>query len=127
MLTVDRVDAHAIMAHVLGVNRAYLAANPMRVLSETEDAKVDLLVAERALGRPVAYLVEKRVLRPRLRRGPRRAHPAPRDETLVEAALALATHVVPDARPSCVDLGTGSGVTPSPWRAKGPTRRLPPT
>ena len=39
------------MAHVLGVNRAWLAANPMRILTETEDARIDMLVAQRAHGR----------------------------------------------------------------------------
>ncbi|MGZ5072294.1 MAG: hypothetical protein ACXWBL_04105 [Usitatibacter sp.] len=60
MAAIDRIDAHVLMAHVLGVNRAHLAANPMRVLTETEDARVDMLVAQRSLGQPVAYLLEKR-------------------------------------------------------------------
>ena len=37
MGSIDRVDAQVIMAHLLGVNRAYLAAHPMQVL--TEDRK----------------------------------------------------------------------------------------
>jgi release factor glutamine methyltransferase len=110
--TIERVDAHVLMAHVLGVNRAWLAANPMRVLTETEDARVDMLVAQRALGQPVAYLVEKREFYGRdFFVGPDVLIPRPETETLVEAALArLATHVSsPMPRPSCVDLGTGSG------------------
>ena len=110
--TIERVDAHVLMAHVLGVNRAWLAANPMRVLTETEDARVDMLVAQRALGRPVAYLVEKREFYGRdFVVGPDVLIPRPETETLVEAALArLATHVSsPMPRPSCLDLGTGSG------------------
>ena len=112
MATIERVDAHVLMAHVLGVNRAYLAANPMRVLTESEDARVDMLVAMRALGQPVAYLVEKREFYGReFAVGPEVLIPRPETETLVEAALArLATHVSsPMPRPSCVDLGTGSG------------------
>jgi release factor glutamine methyltransferase len=112
MATIERVDAHVLMAHVLGVNRAYLAANPMRVLTESEDAKVDMLVAQRALGQPVAYLVEKREFYGRdFVVGPDVLIPRPETETLVEAALArLAAHVSsPMPRPSCVDLGTGSG------------------
>ena len=54
---IGRTDAQAIMAHLLGVNRAYLAAHPMRVLTETEDARVDTLVARRSLGHPVAWRV----------------------------------------------------------------------
>ena len=113
MATIERVDAHVLMAHVLGVNRAWLAANPMRVLTESEDAKVDMLVAQRALGQPVAYLVEKREFYGRdFAVGPDVLIPRPETETLVEAALArLAAHVSsPMPRPSCVDLGTGSGV-----------------
>ena len=113
MATIERVDAHVLMAHVLGVNRAYLAANPMRVLTESEDAKVDMLVAQRALGQPIAYLVERREFYGRdFVVGPEVLIPRPETETLVEAALArLATHVSsPMPRPSCVDLGTGSGV-----------------
>ena len=113
MATIERVDAHVLMAHVLGVNRAWLAANPMRVLTESEDAKVDMLVARRALGQPVAYLVEKREFYGRdFAVGPDVLIPRPETETLVEAALArLAAHVSsPMPRPSCVDLGTGSGV-----------------
>ncbi len=113
MATIERVDAHVLMAHVLGVNRAYLAANPMRVLTESEDAKVDMLVAQRALGQPVAYLVERREFYGRdFVVGPEVLIPRPETETLVEAALArLAAHVSsPMPRPSCVDLGTGSGV-----------------
>ena len=112
MATIERVDAHVLMAHVLGVNRAYLAANPMRVLTESEDARVDMMVARRALGQPVAYLVEKREFYGReFAVGPDVLIPRPETEILVEAALArLATHVSsPMPRPSCVDLGTGSG------------------
>ncbi|MBV9360740.1 MAG: protein-(glutamine-N5) methyltransferase, release factor-specific, partial [Betaproteobacteria bacterium] len=49
MTSMDRVDAQVIMAHVLGVNRAWLAANPFRILTETEDARIDSLVTQRAL------------------------------------------------------------------------------
>ena len=113
MATIERVDAHLLMAHVLGVSRAYLAANPMRVLTESEDARVDMLVTRRALGQPVAYLLEKREFYGReFAVGPDVLIPRPETETLVEAALAhLAKHVSsPMPRPSCVDLGTGSGV-----------------
>jgi release factor glutamine methyltransferase len=105
MATIDRVDAHVLMAHALGVNRAYLVANPMRVLTESEDAKVDMLVARRALGQPVAYLVENREFYSRdFAIGPDVLIPRPETETLVEAAL---SYLMPHA--SCLDLGTGSG------------------
>ena len=45
MATIERVDAHVLMAHVLGVNRAYLAANPMRVLTESDMRNCNLYPA----------------------------------------------------------------------------------
>jgi release factor glutamine methyltransferase len=102
---IGRVDAQVLFAHMLGVNRAYLVANPMRVLTESEDARVDMLVAQRQIGHPVAHLLGTRefysrdfaitadVLIPR-----------PETETLVEACL---SRLAPPA--SCLDLGTGSG------------------
>jgi release factor glutamine methyltransferase len=115
--SIGRVDAHAIVAHLLGVNRAYLAANQMRVLTESEDARVDMLVAQRAMGHPVAYLLGKREFYSRdFAVGPEVLIPRPETETLVEAALSRLAPVAPDAAiaarvrgPSCLDLGTGSG------------------
>ena len=105
MVAIDRVDAHVLMAHVLGVDRAYLAAHPMRVLTESEDAKVDMLVAKRALGEPVAYLTNTREFYSReFVVGPAVLIPRPETETLVEAAL---ERLVPGG--SCLDLGTGCG------------------
>jgi release factor glutamine methyltransferase len=112
MATIDRIDAHVLMAHVLGVNRAHLAANPMRVLTETEDAMVDMLVARRALGQPVAYLVEKREFYGRdFVVSPDVLIPRPETETLVESALARLAprHPYEGAGPILLDLGTGSG------------------
>jgi release factor glutamine methyltransferase len=102
---IGRTDAHVIVAHLLGVNRAYLAANPMRLLTEAEDAKVDSLVAQRALGQPVAYLLHRREFYSRdFVVGPAVLIPRPETETLVEAAL---ERLVPGG--SCLDLGTGCG------------------
>ena len=103
---IGRVDAHALIANLLGVNRAYLLANPMRVLTETEVAKIETMIVQRTLGQPVAYLLAKRefygrdfavsgdVLIPR-----------PETEILVAAVLAAG---LPSGA-SIVDLGTGSG------------------
>ena len=103
--TIERIDAQVLLCHVLGVNRAWLAANPFRILTETEDAKLDSLVTQRALGAPVAYLVEKREVYGRdFAVGPDVLIPRPETETLVEAALARLP-----AGGSALDLGTGSG------------------
>lgn len=118
--SIGRTDAQVIMAHLLGVNRAYLAANPMRVLTESEDARVDLFVAQRAMGHPVAYLLGKREFYSRdFAVGPEVLIPRPETETLVEAALARLRSPGEDderRRPgagrgpiSLLDLGTGCG------------------
>ncbi len=108
-LAIDRVDAQAIMAHMLGVNRAYLAAHPMHVLTESQDARIDIMVAQRAMGMPVAYLVGKREFYSRdFEVGPDVLIPRPETETLVEAAIG---HSRAGANPaSALDLGTGSGI-----------------
>ena len=101
---IGRVDAQVLMAHLLGVNRAYLAANPMRVLTESEDARVDMMVAQRALGQPVAYLIGTREFYGRdFLVGPDVLIPRPETETLVEAAMKETFRTV-------LDLGTGSGI-----------------
>lgn len=105
MASMDRIDAQVIMAEVLGVNRAWIAANPMRILTESEDAKIEMLAVQRAMGRPVAYLLKRREFYGReFEVGPDVLIPRPETETLIEAAL-------PRLRPtaSCLDLGTGSG------------------
>jgi release factor glutamine methyltransferase len=105
MLSMDRTDAVVIMSEVLGVNRAWIAANPMRLLTESQDARMDMLAAQRAMGRPVAYLLNRREFYGRdFALDSAVLIPRPETETLVEAALA---RMAP--RDSCVDLGTGSG------------------
>ncbi|HSN19815.1 MAG TPA: peptide chain release factor N(5)-glutamine methyltransferase, partial [Usitatibacter sp.] len=109
-LCIDRVDARVLFAHLLGVNRAWLAANPMHVLTETQDAQLDTLVARRALGQPVAYLVGSREFYGReFSVGPDVLIPRPETETLVESALEALRHSRADGNPSVLDLGTGSG------------------
>jgi release factor glutamine methyltransferase len=103
--TIGRVDAQVLVAHLLGVDRAYLVAHPMRVLTETEDARIDMAVAQRSLGHPVAYLTGTREFHSRdFAVGPGVLIPRPETETLVEQAL---LRLAP--RASCLDLGTGSG------------------
>ena len=109
--SIGRIDAQVLMAHLLGVNRAYLVANPMRILTETEDARIDSLVALRALGHPVAYLTGTREFYSReFAVSPAVLIPRPETETLVEAALAELRRPREIERPTTLlDLGTGSG------------------
>ncbi len=102
---IGRLDARVLACHALGVGRAWLAANPMHVLTEAQDAQLDSLVARRAMGYPVAYLVGTREFYGRdFEVGPAVLIPRPETETLVEAALER----VP-AGTRVLDLGAGSG------------------
>lgn len=99
------VDARVLACHLLETGRAWLAANPMHVLTESQDARYDLLVAQRAMGHPVAYLVGTREFYGRdFEVGPAVLIPRPETETLVEAALARM-----QAAAAVLDLGCGSG------------------
>ena len=102
---IGRVDAHVLVAHLLGVDRSYLIANPMRVLTETEDARIDMMVARRSMGHPVAHLLQEREFYGRMFTLTTDVLiPRPETEVLVEKALGL----VGDGS-SVADLGTGSG------------------
>jgi release factor glutamine methyltransferase len=113
--TIGRVDAQVLVAHLLGVERSYLIANPMRVLTETEDARIDMLVAQRAIGHPVAHLVAQREFYGRMFAiSADVLIPRPETETLVEEALKRLPPLLnrPNklGTPAAVlDLGTGSG------------------
>ena len=101
------IDAQVLLAHVLGTDRAWLAAHATDPLASANVDTFFTLAAQRREGEPVAYLTGKRefwglplavdrsVLIPR-----------PETETLVECTL----RVLPRDRPVRVlDLGTGSG------------------
>jgi release factor glutamine methyltransferase len=120
MASMDRVDAQVIMAEVLGVNRAWIAANPMRILTETEDAKIDALAVQRAMGRPIAYLLNRREFYGRdFEVGEDVLIPRPETETLIEASL---PRLAP--RASCLDLGTGSGAIAVTLACQRPEARV---
>jgi release factor glutamine methyltransferase len=102
---IGRIDARVLLCDLLGVARAWLSTHPMHVLTESQDAQFDSLVARRAMGHPVAYLVGAREFYGRdFEVGPAVLIPRPETETLVEAALARMGD-----RGDVLDLGTGSG------------------
>jgi release factor glutamine methyltransferase len=130
--SIGRVDAQAIFTHMLGVNRAYLVANPMRVLTESEDARMDALVAQRQMGHPVAHLLGAREFYSRdFAVGPDVLIPRPETETLVEAALSHSRTPSHSCTPShsrvggnparVIDLGTGSGAIAITLACERPT------
>ena len=119
-VAIGRVVAHVLVAHLLGVDRTYLIAHPMRVLTETEDARIDMLAAQRALGRPVAYLLNRREFYGRdFALDSSVLIPRPETETLVEAALA---RMAP--RDTLLDLGTGSGAVAITIACQRPGSRI---
>ena len=108
---VERLDAHLLLAHVLGQSRAWLLAHGDDRLSDAQAAAFGTLIERRADGEPFAYLV-----------GQREFHglslavtdavlvPRPDTETLVEWALELLAGPLDEAgHPAVLDLGTGSG------------------
>jgi release factor glutamine methyltransferase len=124
-LAIGRVDANVLMAHSLGVDRAHLIANPMRVLTEGEDARIDMLVAKRAMGYPVAYLLGTREFWSReFRVTPDVLIPRPETETLVEAALARCQPGQGRDSISVLDLGTGSGAIAITLALEAPAARV---
>ncbi|HET9469562.1 MAG TPA: peptide chain release factor N(5)-glutamine methyltransferase, partial [Usitatibacter sp.] len=124
-VAIDRLDAQVLMAHVLGVDRAWVLANPMRILTETEDAQVDMLVARRAMGQPVAYLLGRREFYGRdFAVGPEVLIPRPETETLVEAALDALRGSRAGGNPAILDLGTGSGAIAVTLACERPDARI---
>ena len=109
-----RLDAQLLLSHVLGKERSYLYMYPEQELDAMQEAQWGALLARRARGEPVAYLlgekafydldfiVDKRVLIPR-----------PETELLVEAALEICQERLASGQtPLVADIGTGSGAIP---------------
>lgn len=100
-----RLDAEILLAHVLGLQRVMLYAKFDQPLEGPELEKMRNLVARRARGEPVAYLIGRREFWSLdLEVTPDTLVPRPDTETLVEVALDHKR----DAK-VIVDVGTGSG------------------
>jgi release factor glutamine methyltransferase len=112
-----RLDAEVLLGHVLGVDRASLAAYPEAPLGDGHATLYRTLVDRRATGEPVAYIRElKEFHGVALHVDPRVLIPRPETEVLVDIAIeriaAALTSGGRDARagPYHVwDVGTGSG------------------
>lgn len=105
------LDAQLLLGYVLGSDRSYLYTYPEQELTGEQELKWRALLARRAEGEPVAYLigqkaffgldfhVDRRVLIPR-----------PETELLVEAALGISKQRLQSGQtPVVADIGTGSG------------------
>lgn len=104
---VGRLDARLLAGHVCGLSHAQLITANDRALSADEQHKLERLVARRAAGEPLAYLVgEAGFFGRTLTVSPAVLVPRPETEELVERALGWLAET---AKPSVLDLGTGSG------------------
>jgi release factor glutamine methyltransferase len=102
-----RVDAEALLLHVLGQPRGWLFAHADDLLDADRQAAFAALVARRAAGEPVAYLTGRRGFWTlELEVTPATLIPRPETELLVELAL---ERLPPGAETRVADLGTGSG------------------
>lgn len=101
------LDVRLLLCHSLGVDEASLFREPERPASGAQEQEFLALLARRAEGEPMAYLLGYReFFGERLRVTPATLIPRPDTELLVERALAL----LPERQPLAVaDLGTGSG------------------
>lgn len=104
---VDAVDADLLLAHVLGVARAWLFAHRDDPVDAGDAARYEALVLRAARGEPVAHLTGTRGFWSMdLAVTPAVLVPRPETERLVEWALEAVREV---RAPRIADLGTGSG------------------
>lgn len=109
-----RLDAQILLCHVLDKERSYLYMYPDQELDADQEARLRTLLARRAQGEPIAYLlghkefygldfiVDRRVLIPR-----------PETELLVERALSICQQRLARGQtPVVANIGTGSGAIP---------------
>ena len=103
----ERVDAEALLLHVLDQPRSWLFAHADDALDADVQAAFEALVARRAAGEPVAYLTGRRGFWTlELEVTPATLIPRPETELLVELAL---ERLPRDVACLVADLGTGSG------------------
>ena len=103
-----RLDSEVMLAHALGLRRLDLYLKFDRPLSESELATYRAMVARRAKGEPVAYLVgHKEFMSLDFEVTPAVLVPNPDTEVLVQRSVAIAREEGRALR--VADVGTGSG------------------
>ena len=104
---IDRLDARLLVEFVSGCRHADLIAHPELPLDAAQQERLSSLVARRAAGEPLAYLVGgTEFYGLEFAVSPAVLIPRPETELLVELAL---ERVAGLAAPRILDLGTGSG------------------
>ena len=105
-----RLDAEVLLSHILGKDRMYLYVHFDQPLGSEELAKFREAVKHRAQRRPVAYITaHKEFMGLDFFVSPAVLIPRPDTEILAEAVLERLTSSDAPARPSLLDIGTGSG------------------
>jgi release factor glutamine methyltransferase len=103
----DLLDAQTLLAHALGKDRTYLIINFNEILSAELLSTYQVLIARRAVGEPLQYIVGHQAFYGlEFEVTPDVLIPRPETELLVEETLRLAADIV---HPVIIDVGTGSG------------------
>jgi len=119
---VEASDAALLLAHVLGRSRGWLYAHGDAPVPAPDLARFEQLVARRAAGEPVAYLLGTRGFwRFDLAVTPDTLIPRPETELLVELALA---RIPAQSAAQLADLGTGSGAIALAIASERPQARV---
>ncbi|WP_421317495.1 peptide chain release factor N(5)-glutamine methyltransferase [Aeromonas veronii] len=101
-----RADADVLLCHLLGCRRSYLMTWPERELDAAQQATLQMWLARRLCGEPIAHLVgEREFWSLPLKVSPATLIPRPDTEVLVEQALTR----IPQGPCAVLDLGTGTG------------------
>ncbi|MGN7724378.1 peptide chain release factor N(5)-glutamine methyltransferase [Luteimonas sp. 22616] len=115
-------EAALLLAHVLGRSRGWLYAHGDAPVPAPDLARFEQLVARRAAGEPVAYLLGTRGFwRFDLAVTPDTLIPRPETELLVELALA---RIPAQSAAQVADLGTGSGAIALAIASERPQARV---
>ncbi|MBK7648076.1 MAG: peptide chain release factor N(5)-glutamine methyltransferase [Betaproteobacteria bacterium] len=103
-----RLEVRLLLEHVAACRYADLLMSPERLLASPAQYVFDTLLARRATGEPLAYLLGEAEFRGRLFQvSPAVLIPRPETEVLIELALEKLQGL---SAPRVLDLGTGSGI-----------------
>lgn len=119
---IDRLDARLLVQHVAACSHADLISHPERQLSVEQEVWLKSLVARRAGGEPLAYLVGSAGFHGReFAVSPAVLIPRPDTEELVAQAL---EKLQGRTSPRILDLGTGSGIVAVTLALERPDARV---